>query len=310
MTTALVTGAGGFVARHLVPVLRRRGSDRIVGADIRGPAPPGLDHWLEVDLLDGAAARSAVASAAPDLVFHLVGAFRGGDAEIHRSNVRTAEHVLDAVRATAPAARVALVGSAAEYGRVPAALQPVGEQAALAPTTAYGRAKRAVTELARLAARERGVHVVLARPFNVVGAGMPDTLVVGAIVRRLRDALAGPLPRVIRIGTVTSIRDFVAAEDVAEGLSLALERGRPGEAYNLCSGEGHRVSEILARLLGFAGEPVAVEGDETLVRPGEVDALIGSNKKAARDLGWRPVVPLAASLRASWDAAAPAEASR
>ncbi len=305
MTTALVTGAGGFVARHLVPVLRRHGMEQIVGVDLRGPVAPGYDVWHEADLTDAAAARAVMAAAAPSLVFHLVGEFRGSDEEIHRTNVTTAEHVLEAVRAVAPSARVSLVGSAAEYGWVPAARQPVDERVALAPTTAYGRAKRALSALAVRATRERGMHVVLGRPFNAVGAGVPDALVVGAIVRRVRDALAGPPPRAIRLGAVSSVRDFVAVEDVAEGLALALERGRPGEAYNLCSGEGHRVAEVLARLLALAVEPVAVEHDDSLVRPGEVGALVGSWEKAGRELGWRPSVPLDASLRAAWDATAP-----
>lgn len=309
MTTALVTGAGGFVARHLAPVLRRRGAGRIVGADLRGPVP-GYDAWHEADLSDAAAVRALISAARPAAVFHLVGAIRGTEDELLQSNVTTAALVLEAALAAAPGARVVVVGSAAEYGRVSASRQPAGEQVALAPTGPYGRAKVALTALAVRAAREQGIHVVIVRPFNAIGAGVPDTLVVGAIVRRLRDSLASPPPRAIRLGTLTSIRDFVAVQDVAEGLALAAERGRAGEAYNLCSGEGHSVAEVLTRLLALAAEPVAVEHDDALVRPGEVDALVGSWDKAARELGWRPTIPLDASLRAAWEAALPAGAAR
>ncbi|MFI5310330.1 MAG: NAD-dependent epimerase/dehydratase family protein [Gemmatimonadales bacterium] len=306
MTTALVTGAGGFLARHLVPVLRARGTSRIVGADLRAPADAGFDATHAADLTDPGAASALLSAVAPSMVFHLVGAIRGTEAELRASNVSTAANVLDAVRASARVARVVLVGSAAEYGRVPPRDQPVPEAFRGMALSDYGRAKSEVSALAVRAARDWGMHVVLARPFNIVGAGIADTLVVGAIVRRLRAALLGPPPRVIRVGTTASVRDFVAVEDVAAGLALALERGSPGEAYNLCSGTGHTVADVLARLLALAGEPVEVGYDDALVRPGEVDALVGSWEKAARALGWRPSVPLDVSLRAAWDATAPA----
>jgi GDP-4-dehydro-6-deoxy-D-mannose reductase len=307
MTTTLVTGAAGFLAGHLAPVLRRRGPGRLVGADVRGRPVAGYDAWHTTDLTDGAATRELVATVAPSLVFHLVGATHGDAAALHASNVDTAAKVLEAVRASNSSARIVLVGSAAEYGRVPADDQPVREEWNGTPGSAYGRSKREVSGLAARAEREFGLHVVVARPFNVLGAGVPESLVVGAFIARLRAALAGSPPRVMRVGTVSSVRDFVAVEDVAEGLVLAAERGRAGDAYNFCSGSGHAVAELLGRLLEFAGVPVGVQHDETLVRPGEVDALIGSWEKANRELGWRPTIPFEASLRAAWDATAPAE---
>jgi nucleoside-diphosphate-sugar epimerase len=310
MTTALVTGAAGFLAGHLPYALRRRGPARIVGADIRGPVADGYDAWYETDLTDATATRALVMAVAPSVVFHLVGAFRGDAAALHASNVTTAANVLDAVHTVMPTARVVLIGSAAEYGPVPANEQPVREQFAGTPVSGYGRAKRDVSALAERAVRERGMHVVVARPFNLLGAGIPDTLVVGAFVGRLRAALAGPSPRVIRVGTVSSVRDFVAVEDVANGLALAMERGRAGEAYNFCSGERHAVADVLDRLLTLAGEPIEVQRDEMLVRMGEVDALVGSWEKARLELGWRPLIPLNASLRAAWEATAPVVAAQ
>ena len=310
MTATLVTGAAGFLAGHLSPVLRRGEPSRIVGVDVRGTAPSGYDAWHATDLTDAAATRELVASVAPSVVFHLVGAAQGAAAALHASNVTTAANVLEAVRASSPSARVVLIGSAAEYGLVPADQQPVREQFSGAPTSEYGRAKRELSVLAVRANREWGLHVVVARPFNLLGAGIPDSLVTGAFIRRLRAALAGPPPRVICVGTVSSVRDFVDVEDVAEGLALAAERGRSGEAYNFCSGTGHMVGKLLERLVEFAGVPVEVQHDETLVRPGEVDALIGSWEKANRELGWRPRMSFDASLRAAWDATAPAEINR
>ena len=149
MTTALVTGAAGFLARYLPNVLRRRGSVRLVGADLRSAAADGYDDWHAVDFGDAGATRALISAVAPSTVFHLVGAIHGDDAALRESNVATASNVIDAAREFSPGARIVLVGSAAEYGPVPAADQPVREDHARAPSGAYGRAKCAVTEVAR-----------------------------------------------------------------------------------------------------------------------------------------------------------------
>jgi GDP-4-dehydro-6-deoxy-D-mannose reductase len=301
VSTVLVNGAAGFVARHLLAALRARDADRVAGADMRAVPAPNCDSWYAADLADPEAVRHVVAIVRPSSVFHLVGAFRGSDEMIRSSNVESARALLDAVCAEAPAARVVLVGSSAEYGVAPLSEQPVRESFEGAPPGAYGRAKREVTALAVRYARDRGVRVSVARPSNVIGAGIPDSLVVGAIVHRLRAALAGPPPRSMRIGATSAIRDFVAAEDVAAGLVRVAERGAVGEAYNLCSGEGHSVADVLDRLLALAAAPVTVLRDDALVRAGEVDAMVCSWEKASRDLGWRPAISLDASLRSAWE---------
>jgi GDP-4-dehydro-6-deoxy-D-mannose reductase len=299
--TTLVTGASGFLAAPLCARLRREGA-HVTGSDVRAPGAGRTDAWHGADLLDAAAAEALVRATTPTTVYHLVGAVRGDDALVHATNVTTTQHLLRAVQRHAPAARVVVVGSAAEYGSVPAASQPVTEAYVGAPTSAYGRAKCAVTALATAAVRE-GLAVLIARPFNVIGAGVPPTLVVGAIVARLQAALAGASPRAITVGPTSAVRDFIDVEDVVAGLHAIARLGTPGEAYNLCSGAGHQIVDVLARLLALAEAPVEVQADATLAAAG-VDALIGSHEKATRALDWRPVVSLDMSLRAAWASAA------
>jgi GDP-4-dehydro-6-deoxy-D-mannose reductase len=209
------------------------------------------------------------------------------------------------MRDAAPSSRIVLLGSAAEYGEVPIDQQPVRESFQGHAVTAYGRAKAKVSALAFEAAVTHGTEVVVARPFNVVGAGISAGLMVGAVIERLRKALADPPPRRLRVGRTTAVRDFVSVTDVARGLSLAAERGVPGEAYNFCSGVGHSVAYVLQRLIALAGTSVDIEVDSTLMRHGDVDSLIGSWDKAALELGWAPQVPLEDSLVAAWNAAFP-----
>lgn len=304
--TTLITGAKGFIARHLARAVRRIGGSRIVGVDIRPSSDPTFDEWYTRDVTDHAAVLGAIRSIRPTTVFHLVGLLRGSDDEIAASNLVTSRNLLEALRQVVPDAHVVLMGSAAEYGVVPVAEQPVSEAFVGAPTSPYGKAKQQVTALAVAAAREFDQHVSVARPFNVLGPGVPDALVAGALVSRLRASLSGPNPRSITIGRTTAIRDFVAVEDVADGLVGIATVGQAGQSYNLCSGEGHTIAEMLERLLAEVGQPISVSHDETLLRPRDwdVDQMIGSWDKAERELGWRPMITFEESLHATWAASA------
>jgi nucleoside-diphosphate-sugar epimerase len=305
----LITGAAGFVASHLARVLRERTDARLIGVDIRDVPSAAFDEHFSADLSVASVMVDCFQTARPDLVFNLAGSVNGTDEAVYASNVDSARHLLAVAGATARATRIVLLGSAAEYGAVPAHLQPVRESYAGMPLGAYGKAKSKVTTLASEAAANPGLPVVVARPFNIVGAGIPTSLMVGAVVDRVREAIAGRPPRVIRIGSTTAIRDFVAVEDVVDGLIRLSERGRPGEAYNLCSGVGVSVADVVDRVIALAGERIDIKRDLELVRTGEVSALVGNWEKAGTELGWSPTTSLDASLSAAWEAAAPSRKS-
>ncbi len=309
MSRVLVTGASGFLAAHLSAALRRHGVGELFGADIRTEPAAGFDGWHTADLCDAAAAVRLVFRTQPDVVFHLAGTFHGAADVVRASNVTTTEQLLSAVQAATPHARVVVIGSAAEYGRVPAADQPVRETFVGTPVSDYGRAKQAVTDLGSRYAADFGLQVMIARPFNAVGDGISPDLVVGAIAHRLRAALAGGEPRIIAIGATHAVRDFIAAEDIADGLVLTAERGSAGACYNLCTGVGHSIQNVLDQMIAFTGQTVTVQRDEALVRSAEVDVLIGDPSKARDALGWRPMRSFESALRAAWKGSALAGAT-
>lgn len=274
----------------------------VIGADMLvEPPEQGLyDRYWAVDIGDADSVSRLIEDSKPDWVFNLVGVARGSDEDIYRANLLGAVHLLEAVRALAPDARVLLVGSAAEYGIIDEVALPITEDRVCAPVGSYGISKYAATMAALSYVRRYGLRIAVARPFNIVGPGIGPGLVVGAILRRAKEALAIQSQPVVKVGNLETQRDFVAVEDVVGGL-LAMIRGEYwGEIFNICSGEPRPIREVVELALSHASRPIRLEVDEALVRSGDVKAIYGSYEKANRAFGFRPTVSLEKSLEAAW----------
>jgi GDP-4-dehydro-6-deoxy-D-mannose reductase len=273
----------------------------ICGLDL-GPtrtAPGWLDEYAEADVTVASQVKDAVRRLRPDLVFHLAAVARGSEDHLFRVNVEGTRHVLEAVADEAPSARVLLVGSAAEYGPVEPADLPVTEEHTCRPVGAYAQSKHEAVLAGLDAARRTGAQIVVARPFNIVGAGISEGLVVGDLVARIKRAVAAGGDGVVKIGNLESRRDFVAVEDVAEAYVRMMDGRGWGDVFNICSGEARTVREVAEWLCGMAGRPVRLEVDPALVRATEVRMIFGSGAKARERFGFTPAVPLAESLAAA-----------
>ncbi len=297
-TRWLVTGASGFLGRHLLDRLgdRRPPGVEVVTIGRRDPGHGAIGRFVEADLADPAGLARAVATIGPDRVFHLAGRTPPADPEsYHRSNTMATVHLLDALRSTAKAARVVLVGSAAELGPVPVEDLPVGEAYPCRPADPYGLSKWLATA-AGLAARSP-LEVVVARVFNPIGPGLPATQALG----RFAEALAlGTGPARLVVGDLEARRDFVDARDVAEALLALADRGTPGRVYHVGTGRSRRVGEGLDRLIEWSGRDATIEVDPAFSRgngPTDSRADVG---RIAGETGWIAAIPWERSLADLW----------
>jgi GDP-4-dehydro-6-deoxy-D-mannose reductase len=275
----------------------------VVGFDRADPraANPALLEYCRGEISDAGQVTEVVRRVKPDLVYHLAGLAGGADGELYRVNFLGTVHLLEAVRQHAPEARVLLVGSAAEYGLVPASDMPIRETHPAHPVGTYGASKYAATLAGLDSVRRHNLKVVVARPFNIVGAGIPDSLVIGAILARARKALESAGPARVAVGRLDTERDFVAVEDVVEAYWRMLQAPCWGEVFNICSGQPLTVGAMLDSLFRCSERPVSLEVDPTLVRPSDVPVVYGSCEKARRRLGFEPRTPLDAALRRAWE---------
>jgi GDP-4-dehydro-6-deoxy-D-mannose reductase len=293
---ALITGGKGFVGQWLAAHLKSHG-DEVAVIDV------------ETDVADGAALRRVMADVAPEAVYHLAAMTHVGESwedpsQVLRVNVLGTAEILAAARAVGGGARVLVVSSAEVYGVVTPDQLPLGEDTPTAPASPYAASKLAAEAVALQAWRGYGQPVVIVRPFNHIGPGQSPNFFVPALAKRIVEARRSGA-RSLRVGTLTTRRDFTDVRDVVTAYRLLVERGVPGEVYNVCSGRDVAMSEVAAHLLALAGAELTLETDPELVRPVDVPVLRGNPEHLREVTGWESVIPLATTLAdvlASWEA--------
>ncbi len=290
MTTALITGASGFVGPYLTQHLAESGDDVVCVSRTTG-GPDLLDSKMWCDL---------VGDHQPDIIYHLagfsdVGASWDDPKAAFSANANGTQSVLEAVRVTKPGTRVVFVSSSDVYGTVPSADLPITENTPTRPNSPYGASKVAAEQLARQYCRGFSTPVVIARPFNHIGPGQSTRFAAPSFAKRIVDCEAAG-GGVVTHGDLSARRDFTDVRDVVQAYRLLGTDGVPGETYNICSGVDIEMSELLALLVNQATVPVETRINPELMRPVELPALRGSFARLQAATGWKPTIPLSQTL--------------
>jgi len=296
----LVTGAAGFVGRALLPRLVAAGHE-VLGTRLPGEAPPAFMatverrqmHWLPLDLRDTNSVRSLV-DEVPDAVIHLAAVASGAEArrdpglawEVNAAGTARLADALGARRQLGEGDPLLLLVSTAEVYGVVAPPRPRVEDDAVAPISPYAASKAGAEVAAMETARRTGLRVIIARPFPH-GPGQTDRYVVAAFARRLRAARRIGAP-VVKTGNLEPVRDFLDVRDVVEAYLALLERGRPGEVYNIASGEARSLYEVFTRLADLIGVRAIPEPDPQLTRTADLPHLVGDATRLRTTTGWSP----------------------
>jgi GDP-4-dehydro-6-deoxy-D-mannose reductase len=283
-------------------MLSAEGRVRIVGADLAAepPADVPLADYCAADLTRSDEAAALVRQVRPDLLFHLAGRYRGTSDELYAVNLLGGVHLLEAVWESSRQARVLVVGTAAEYGPALPQNMPISEDFVCRPRGAYGLSKHAMCLAALDYALHRGLKVVVARPFNVIGAGVPPSLVVGAVLDRARRALSESDSPVVAVGNVDTTRDFLAVEDVVAAYLRMIRGDYWGEVFNICSGVPSKIRDIVELLLSHSPRPIDYRVDPRLLGADDVAVFVGNCEKARRTFGFAPAISVAESLDRAW----------
>jgi GDP-4-dehydro-6-deoxy-D-mannose reductase len=316
VSTALVTGADGFVGRWVVRELLASGWD-VLGAV--QPGPPRHDgltdaerqavRWMPLELGDLQSVR-LVAGQRCDAVVHLAAVASGGDAlrdpglawAVNAAGTARLLGELGRRRSSGECDPVVLCCSTAEvYGR--GATRPLLEADPTNPCSPYAASKLGAELAARETRTRTGLRVIISRAFPHTGPGQDERFVIPAFARRLRGAQRAGA-KVVKVGNLEPVRDLLDVRDVAAAYVGLLGRGAPGEAYNVCSGRGHSLETLFHQLAAILGVDAIHESDPALVRPADIPFLVGDPSKLGAATGWVPRTPLETTLRDVIDAQA------
>ncbi len=291
----LITGIEGFVAPHLARLYT--GTADVLGTYYN--APTGLNGISSkyMDITDMDSVRAVISSFRPDLIFHLAGFSSVGESwnkprETFKINVEGTRNLLDVTDEYKLSPKILVVSSAEIYGV--SKNQPIKESNALNPISPYAKSRleqeNAIKDYPHL-------NIIIARSFTHTGPGQLPNFVcasfanqVAQIEKRLGDS-------VIRHGNLSPIRDFLDVRDVVMAYKVLLEKGQSHELYNVSSGKGHPIKEILDLLISFSTVDIKAEIDPSRVRPADIPEQIGDNTKICRETGWKPIIQFEDTLR-------------
>lgn len=288
----LVTGAGGFTGRALLTRLPGTvfGIDRITPADTAA-----FSEFFEADLADASKLRSILKKTQPNAIINLAGLLKGNAVELFQANTQNTVQLLEAAAAAAPNASVLLIGSAAEYGFAPQMDGvPFPETYPCDPRGPYGISKYAMTLIAQDFVRRASLKINIARTFNLIGPNIPPSLLLGALIQRVREALKTNAQTIV-VGNVEAERDFIDVRDAVDAYLSILSSGASGEVFNVCTGRPTRIQALVESALACAPRKIGYTVDPALLRADDPKCVIGDASKMRR-LGWEPAITVEQSL--------------
>ncbi|MGQ9475200.1 MAG: GDP-mannose 4,6-dehydratase [Actinomycetota bacterium] len=304
----LITGITGFVGSHLAEYALSRGDVEVYGTVRWRSRMENIEHLLDrvhlidCDLRDPVAVRKTLDEVRPGYIFHLaaqsyVPTSWKAPAETLITNIISELNLLEAMRDLDLGARIQVAGSSEEYGMVFEHETPITEENPLRPLSPYAVSKVAQDMLAYQYHRSYGIYTVRTRAFNHEGPRRGHVFVTSNFAKQIAEIEKGKKEPVIEVGNLNARRDFTDVRDMVRAYWLALEKGEPGEVYNIGSGRAVTIREMLDILLSFTDREIEIRPVPERMRPSDVELLICDCRKFQELTGWKPEIPLEKTLK-------------
>ncbi|MBU4174723.1 MAG: GDP-mannose 4,6-dehydratase [Actinobacteria bacterium] len=303
----LITGITGFVGSHLADYCLGRGDVEVFGTvrwrsrmenvkDIANDI-----EMLDCDLRDAAAVRHCLSEVKPDYIFHLaaqsfVPTSWKAPSETIITNIVGQLNIFEAMRDLDLPARIQIAGSSEEYGMVHEDEVPIKETNPLRPLSPYGVSKVGQDLLGYQYHMSYGLKIIRTRAFNHTGPRRGDVFVTSNFCKQVAKIEKGKQEPVLEVGNLEARRDFTDVRDMVYGYWLALEKGEPGDVYNLGSGKDITIQRLLDMLLELTSVEIEVRQDPERMRPSDVMVLLADITKFSDLTGWKPEIPFEKTL--------------
>jgi len=285
MKRALITGANGFVGKHLIKELEANGYEVF---------PTDRD---KMNLLDYESVHATLRRIRPDYIFHLAGiAFvptSWTDPKlVMEVNTIGSLNLFEAIRSTGLNPVVQIAGSSEEYGLVHEDECPIKEDNPLRPMSTYAVSKVAMDFLGYQYFKSYGIRIIRTRAFNHEGYGRGEQYMTSSFAKQMVQVANG-MKQAIQHGNLEARRDITDVRDMVRAYRLAVEGGEPGETYNIGLGKAYSVQEILNKIIKigeerYPGKDFKTAEDSSRLRPSDVPLLVADPSKFVEKTGWKP----------------------
>lgn len=303
---ALVTGISGFVGSHMAEFLLQKNVE--VTGTIRHRSR--MDHikhlndirLVECELRDPFSVEHLIEEIKPDLIFHLAAqsfvptSWNSPIDTIH-NNVAGQVNIMEALRRFDLPCKMQVACSSEEYGHVEPDETPIRETNPLRPLSPYAVSKVAQDYLGYQYYKSYGLSIIVTRTFNHTGPRRGENFVTSNFAKQIAEIEKGKRPPVLYVGNLTAKRDFTDVRDVVRAYWLALEKGKPGETYNIASGSCCTIREMLDLLLSYSNVNITIKEDPSRLRPSDVEILLGDYSKFHNETGWKPEIPFEQTMQ-------------
>jgi GDP-4-dehydro-6-deoxy-D-mannose reductase len=303
----LITGITGFAGSHLADHFLAEGDHEVYGTVKWRSNRENIRHiegqvtLLECDIKDAFAMKTILEAAKPDQIFHLAAqsyvpfSWRVPK-ETLDTNITGELNLFEGVRALKLDPIIHIAGSSEEYGLVHPDELPITEDNPLRPLSPYAVSKVAQDLLGYQYFKSYGLRIVRTRAFNHTGPRRGEVFATSNFARQLVEIELGRREPLLQVGNLDAVRDFSDVRDVVRAYAMALKSGKPGEVYNIASGKGIKIGDLLKKLIELTRVQVKIERDPTRLRPSDVQLLTGSAEKFKKATGWKPEIPFDKTL--------------
>ncbi len=305
----LITGAEGFVGSHLVDwIVQNKRQYTVHGIRHWHPRHTQTIHLNRHCVYHNCDIRSLdelfkiVHQVEPVKIFHLaaqsfVPQSWTSPAETLETNIIGEANLFEAVRQAGIDPVIQIAGSSEEYGLVHKNEVPIRETNPLRPLSPYAVSKIAQDFLGYQYFKSYGLKVVRTRAFNHEGPRRTEIFVTSDFAKQVAEIEKGKKEPVVYVGNLEAVRDFTDVRDIVRAYWLATEKCKPGEVYNIGTGRGYKIQDVLDILLGMSRVKITVKQDPKRLRPSDVPVLICDATKFRRTTGWKPQIPFTKTLR-------------
>lgn len=304
MKKLLITGAAGFVAGYFIEFLKENEIEYdILGLDIVDKLSCDYPSYKykRINLQDKELIKEVIENFKPDYILHLASISSVSESwsypvESFVNNTNIFLNIIESIRELQLSTRILSVGSSEEYGNYPSDKMPLKEDYELKPCNPYSVARVSQEMLSKLYADNYNLNIIMTRSFNHIGPRQRDKFVISSFIKQLLNAkYSGNM--CINVGNIEIVRDFLDVRDVVEAYHKILTKGKIGEIYNVCSGNGIKLKEIINIVAEQLSITPEIYIDKNRLRPTDNLIIVGDNTKLKSELNWQPKHSLVQTLK-------------